>query len=570
MNNDQWEGRLIVRFGWTAGVLVIFLLEADGLAQAPNHIHYAKSSESYDAPSPTGQVAPRLQKLGTHRFPVTTRSQQAQLFIDQGVNLAYGFNHAEAGRAFREAARLDPECAMAYWGQALVLGPNINAPMAPEDEPKAHELAQKAMALRSKASEREQAYIDALAKRYSGSEKPDRKALDLAFANAMREVRKRHPDDLDAATIFAEALMDLRPWNYWAPDGRPYPETAEAVEIIESVLKRNPNHPGAAHYYIHLVEATKSPERAEEAADRLLSLMPGAGHMVHMPSHIYIRIGRYGDASLSNELAVQADEEYITQCRAQGLYPLAYYPHNIHFLWAAATMEGRSVKAIEAARKTASKISAEDIKKLTILQTFVAVPYYALTRFGKWDEILKEPSPSNDTPFLKAIWHYARGTALAATGKFRDAGRELESLRKIAARPEVAKLSASFSSNTAGTILAVAVETLAGELAARQRQFDKALAHLEKAVRLEDALVYTEPSDWHYPVRQSLAAVLLEAGRPVEAEVVYWEDLRRNPENGWSLFGLMNSLRAQGKKEEADAIEKRFHKAWAHSDVKLK
>jgi tetratricopeptide (TPR) repeat protein len=291
--------------------------------------------------------------------------------------------------------------------------------------------------------------------------------------------------------------------------------------------------------------------------------------MVHMPSHIYVRIGRYGDASLSNELAVQADEEYITQCRAQGLYPLAYYPHNIHFLWAAATMEGRSVKAIEAARKTASKISAEDMKKLTILQTFVAVPYYALTRFGKWDEILKEPSPSNDTLFLKAIWHYARGTALAATGKFRDAGRELQSLRKIAARPDVAKLSASFSSNTAGTVLAVAVETLAGELAARQGQFDKALAHLEKAVRLEDALVYTEPADWHYPVRQSLAAVLLEAGRPVEAEVVYWEDLRRNPENGWSLFGLMKSLRAQGKKEQADAIEKRFQKAWAHADVKL-
>jgi tetratricopeptide (TPR) repeat protein len=441
--------------------------------------------------------------------------------------------------------------------------------MAPEDEPKAHELARKAVALKSKASEREQSYIDALAQRYSGSEKPDRKSLDLSFANAMREVRKRHPDDLDAATIFAEALMDLRPWNYWAPDGRPYPETTEAMETIEAILKRNPNHPGAAHYYIHLVEATKSPERAEEAADRLLSLMPGAGHMVHMPSHIYIRIGRYGDASLSNQLAVQADEEYITQCRAQGLYPLAYYPHNIHFLWAAATMEGRSRTAIEAARKTASKIPAEELKKLPFLQGFVAVPYYALTRFGKWDETLKEPSPSNDSPFVKAIWHYARGSALAATGKFKDARREVESLRKIAAGAEIAKLPASFSANTAGTILAVAVETLAGELAARQRLFDKALAHLEKAVRLEDALVYTEPSDWHYPVRQSLAAVLLEAGRPVEAEVVYWEDLRRNPENGWSLFGLMKSLRAQGKKEEADTIEKRFQKAWAHADVKL-
>jgi tetratricopeptide (TPR) repeat protein len=563
------EGRLIVRSVWRVSALIILLVGTSALAQTHNHIHYARSSERYDVPSPTGQVAPRLQKLGTHKFPVTTRSEQAQSFINQGVNLAYGFNHAEAGRAFREAVRLDPECAMAYWGQALVLGPNINAPMVPEDEPKAHELAQKAVALKPKASEREQAYIDALAQRYSGSEKPDRKSLDLSFANAMREVHKRQPDDLDAATIFAEALMDLRPWNYWAPDGRPYPETTEAMETIEAVLKRNPNHPGGAHYYIHLVEATKSPERAEQAADRLLSLMPGAGHMVHMPSHIYIRIGRYGDASLSNQLAVQADEEYITQCRAQGLYPLAYYPHNIHFLWAAATMEGRSRTAIEAARKTASKIPAEEVKKLPILQSFVAVPYYALTRFGKWDETLKEPSPSNDSPFVKAIWHYARGAALAATGKFKDARREVESLRKIAAGPEIANLPASFSANTAGTILAVAVETLAGELAARQRQFDKALAHLEKAVRLEDALVYTEPSDWHYPVRQSLAAVLLEAGRPVEAEVVYWEDLRRNPENGWSLFGLMMSLRAQGKKGEADAIEKRFQKAWTHADVKL-
>jgi tetratricopeptide (TPR) repeat protein len=563
------EGRLIVRSVWRVSALIILLVGTSALAQTHNHIHYARSSERYDVPSPTGQVAPRLQKLGTHKFPVTTRSEQAQSFINQGVNLAYGFNHAEAGRAFREAARLDPECAMAYWGQALVLGPNINAPMVPEDEPKAHELAQKAVALKPKASEREQAYIDALAQRYSGSEKPDRKSLDLSFANAMREVHKRQPDDLDAATIFAEALMNLRPWNYWAPDGRPYPETTEAMETIEAVLKRNPNHPGGAHYYIHLVEATKSPERAEQAADRLLSLMPGAGHMVHMPSHIYIRIGRYGDASLSNQLAVQADEEYITQCRAQGLYPLAYYPHNIHFLWAAATMEGRSRTAIEAARKTASKIPAEEVKKLPILQSFVAVPYCALTRFGKWDETLKEPSPSNDSPFVKAIWHYARGAALAATGKFKDARREVESLRKIAAGPEIANLPASFSANTAGTILAVAVETLAGELAARQRQFDKALAHLEKAVRLEDALVYTEPSDWHYPVRQSLAAVLLEAGRPVEAEVVYWEDLRRNPENGWSLFGLMMSLRAQGKKGEADAIEKRFQKAWTHADVKL-
>ena len=405
----------VVRF--TLAPLVIFLLHGKAVAQDANHVHYSKSAEGFALPGPDGELAPRLQNLGKHKFSVTAKSEQVQIFINQGLNLAYGFNHAEAGRAFREAARLDPDCAMAYWGQALVLGPNINAPMSPEDEPKAYELVQKAVSLKSRASERERAYIDALAKRYSGSEKPDRKALDRAFAAAMAEVHKKFPDDLDAATLYAEALMDLRPWDYWARDGQPYPGTQEAVSAIESVMQRNKNHPGALHYYIHLMENTKSPERAEEAADRLLSLMPGAGHMVHMPSHIFMRVGRYNDASLSNQHAILADEEYITQCRAQGLYPLGYYPHNIHFLWFASTMEGRSGRAIEAARKTASKISPEDVRKLPFLQAFVVVPYYALTRFGKWEEILKEPRPKHDSPFVSGMWHYARGTALAATGR---------------------------------------------------------------------------------------------------------------------------------------------------------
>jgi tetratricopeptide (TPR) repeat protein len=288
-----------------------------------------------------------------------------------------------------------------------------------------------------------------------------------------------------------------------------------------------------------------------------------------MPSHLYVRVGRYSDASLSNQHAILADEEYITQCRAQGLYPLAYFPHNIHFLWFAATFEGRSRTAIEAARKAASKISPEDMRKLPFLQCFVAVPYYALTRFGKWEEILKEPRPVKDALYLTGVWRYARGTALTATGKLGAAKAELESLRKIASDPSLADMPASFSSNRAGAILAVAVESLAGEFAAKKKDFDKALAHLERAARLEDALIYTEPADWHYPVSQSLAAVLLEAGRAAEAEVVYWEDLRRNPENGWSLFGLMQSLRAQKKTDEAAAIEKRFRKAWANADVTL-
>jgi hypothetical protein len=271
--------------------------------------------------------------------------------------LTYGFNHAEAGRSFREAARLDPQCAMAYWGMALVLGPNINMTMAPEKEPQAHDLIQKAIGLKKNSSERERAYIDALAKRYSGEDKPDRTALDRAYAEAMRELHKRYPDDLDAATVYAEAVMDLRPWNYWTRDLHPYPETAEVIRVLESVLARNPNHPGAIHLYIHAVELGR-PELAEAGAERLWKLSPGAGHLVHMPSHIFRRVGRYGDASKSNEDAIAADEDYITQCRAQGVYPLAYYPHNIHFLWDSATMEGRSLVAMEAARKAASSILA--------------------------------------------------------------------------------------------------------------------------------------------------------------------------------------------------------------------
>jgi tetratricopeptide (TPR) repeat protein len=302
-----------------------------------------------------GQLAPRLQNLGDHKFPVTTSSPRAQLFINQGMMLTYGFNHAEAARSFREAARLDPKCAMAYWGMALVVGPNINMPMPSEAEANAYELIQKAVSLKSNASERERAYIDALAKRYSAKEKPNRAALDRAYVEAMRKLHERYPDDLDAAALYAEAVMDLRPWNYWTRDMQPYPETVEVLRVLESVLERNPNHPGAIHFYIHVVEVAR-PKLAEAGAERLAQLAPGAGHLVHMPSHIYRRIGRYSDASKSNEDAIAADEDYITQCRAQGIYPLAYYPHNIHFLWDSASMEGRSQVAITAARKASTSI----------------------------------------------------------------------------------------------------------------------------------------------------------------------------------------------------------------------
>lgn len=514
-----------------------------------------------------GQIAPRLQGLGDHHHPITTGSPRAQIFFDQGLKLAYGFNHAEAERSFREAVRLDPECAMCYWGQALVLGPNINMPMPPEAEPKAHGLIQKAIGLKPNVSEKERAYIEALAKRYSGEEKPDRQALDRAYAEAMRELHRRYPDDSDAATLYAEALMDLRPWNYWTRDGRPYPETLEIVSTLESVLERNPDHPGAIHYYIHAVEAS-NPDLAESPADRLSKLMPGAGHMVHMPSHIYVRVGRYADASASNERAIQADEDYITQCRAQGIYPLAYYPHNIHFLWMSSTLEGRSRVAIRAARKVAAKLTPEKVREMPLLNTFAVVPLYAYIRFGRWGEILDEPRPPADTLFWTGIWHYARGLALVNTGRADEAAKELDRLRALAAEESLEKL-ALLSPNRGASVIRIAAEVLAGELAAEQGDFEKAIAHLQRGVLLEDGLVYSEPPDWPIPVRQSLGAVLLEAGRAAEAETVYWEDLKRNRENGWSLFGLVQSLRAQGKQDEAARVEERFGKAWAQADITL-
>jgi tetratricopeptide (TPR) repeat protein len=528
---------------------------------APSHKHYTEPAQQQ--PSPTGAVAPRLQNLGTHTFPVSTRNKQAQRFINQGVNLAYAFNHAESHRAFREAARLDPGLAIAYWGQALVLGPNINALMEPNEEPNALQLAQKAAALKGKASPRERALIDAVLERYSGRPE-DRRARDIAYSAAMRKVHQQFPGDPDITMFYVESVMDLRPWGYWTGDGRPYEGIAEIVELTEKVIAKHPQHPGALHMYIHLMEA-HTPHRAEKAADTLLTLMPAAGHMVHMPAHIYQRVGRYADAARSNELAIVADEDYITQCRAQGLYPMAYYPHNIHFLWFAATAEGRSAVALEHAHKLAAKIDDATLKDVPVLAAFRVVPYYALTRFAKWDEMLKEPEPPGH-PFLKGTWHYARGIALVAKGQLDEAERELSRIAQILKDPSLNQ--PLFSQNTGLALLSIAPEALAGEIAAARKEYDKAIAHLSRAVRLEDGLVYTEPSEWHYPPRHALGAVLLEAGRPAEAETVYWEDLRRNPENGWALLGLTQAQKAQNKTEAAATSEARFKKAWARADVK--
>jgi len=554
---------LIVVAGTT--VALVSPLTASGQTGRPaGHVHYR--DQSGPQASPTGALAPRLQNLGTHTFPVSTRNRQAQTFMNQGLNLAYAFNHAEARRAFREAARLDPNLAMAYWGQALVLGPNINALMEPNEEPNAYELVQKAVSLKGRATTREQAYIDALAHRYSG--KPDdRQPRDTAYADAMRAVHERFPNDLDAAMLYVEAVMDLRPWGYWQRDGAPHVRTDDIVTLTEQVMARNPRHPGAVHMYIHLMEGTSTPEKAEKAADTLQTLMPAAGHMVHMPAHIYQRVGRYADAIKSNQLAIAADEDYISQCRAQGLYPMAYYPHNIHFLWFSASEDGQSRLAIESARQLASKIDDDTLRTLPLTAGFRMVPYYALTRFGRWDEMLKEPEPPSFSAVLRAMWHYARGLSFVATSRLTEAEEELQKLEALTTDPSMKET--LFSPNQSAAIVAPAPEVLAGEIAAARGNFDAAIAHLDRAVRLDDSLVYTEPAEFHFPPRLALGAVLLKAGRAAEAETVYWELLRRNRENGWGLFGLMQALRAQNKADDAALTEARFKTAWARADVTL-
>ncbi len=534
-------------------------------ASSGSHKHYADAPEAARA-GPDGQLAPRLQNLGAHTFRVSTAHAGAQRFMNQGLNLGYAFNHAEARRAFREAARLDSRLAMAYWGQALVLGPNINALMEPNEEPQALELVRKAQSLKARATPRERALIDALAVRYSGSAE-QRVANDRAYAEAMRTVHERFPADPDIAMLYVESMMDLRPWGYWMPDGRPHEGTAEIVALTERVMQAHPKHPGALHMYIHLIESTSTPERAEHAADTLLTLMPAAGHMVHMPSHIYQRVGRYADAMKSNQLAAAADEDYITQCRAQGLYPMAYYPHNVHFLWFAAAADGQSATALDAAHKVAAKVTNEQLAELPLLAGFRVVPYWALVRFGRWEEILRQPDPGPTNAFLRGAWHYARGQALVAGGDVEAAERELSALETVLGDPSLEQ--PLFSPNTARSILSIGPAVLRGEIAAARGDYRTAVARIEDAVRIEDGLVYTEPSEWHSPSRLALGAVLLEAGRAREAETVYWEDLRRNRDNGWALFGLVQALRAQGKTAEAAVVETRFTKAWSRADVTL-
>lgn len=515
---------------------------------------------------PVEAAPPLLDNLGTLHHPITTTSSLAQQYFDQGLRLGYGFNHEEAIAAFEEAARQDPQAAMAYWGIALALGPNINAPMAKEDERRAIEAVQKARGLAKGVSASEQAYIEALTKRYLPTKGLKRAGMDKAYADAMRTVWRQYPDDPDAGVLFAEALMDLRPWDFWTAEGKPKSGTEELVGVLEQVLAKAPDHPGACHYYIHAVEASKRPERALPCAERLPSLMPGAGHIVHMPAHIYIRLGKYHEASERNQEAAKVDQAYLEIHRPQGDYADGYYSHNLHFLWASLMMEGRSGEALKAAHELAKTITDDEARTDKWKEWYLPAPLYTLIRFGRWEEALREAPPPQGLRLLDGMWRLARGLALTATGRLPGAEGELYALANLTKQ---LKRDRSHEEQISRALLKIAERLLAGDIAARRQRYEEAIRLFNDAIKLEDGLPYTEPPHWPLPIRQYLGTALMMAGRHAEAETIYREDLVRNPENGWSLFGLVQSLKAQQKSEAAATEEARFNRAWAHADASL-
>ncbi|HYE37777.1 hypothetical protein [Methylocaldum sp.] len=505
---------------------------------------------------------PLLDGLGTLSYRITTSSPLAQKYFDQGLRLTYAFNHAEARRAFRKAQRLDPECALCYWGEALVLGPNINAPMDPGANAPALEAVRKAQSVAAKATRREQALIDALAARYSAETGADRAGLDRAYAEAMGKVAAKYPKDDDIAVLYAESLMDLSPWDYWESGGaKPKGRTAEIVAVLERVLRRNPNHPGAIHYYIHMVEASGSPKRAEPYAERLAKLMPGAGHIVHMPAHIYHRVGRYKDSIEANRKAVEVDERYFAKVgRKPGIYSDAYYLHNVHFLMSSAQMAGDGRTAIEAAEKLSPLVSDTAAKTMPLVQPIKAAPYFAYAQFSDPNTILSLQAPGDELPYVKAAWHYARGIANTAKGDTDAALREADAISRIGRESNFADLKAA--GIPAGEVLKVADHVIRGRVAQKLGDLRTAAAEFEAAIAVEDKLPYMEPPFWYYPVRQSLGGVQLMAGDLDLAEQSFRSTLERTPQNGWALYGLQEIYKRRGDTKQLGAVQNRLDRTW--------
>lgn len=536
------------------------------------HNHSAKQSET----TATKQIETSAVKqpdtsassvgLGDVNHPVTTTNAEAQRFFNQGLAYIYAFNHEEGVRSFKRAAELDTNLAMAYWGAALALGSNYNLQADAPQLKEAYSNLQKALALAPKAAAHERAYIEALAKRYSSDPQTDRQKLALDYKKAMSELVRRFPDDLDAATLYAESMMNLRPWQLWSADGKPAEGTLEIIGVLEGVLRRNPNHTGANHYYIHAIEASPNAERGLASALRLEKLAPKAGHLVHMPSHIYIRTGDYDRAAKSNADAIVADREYIEKSGAGGVYPMMYYNHNIHFLAAANAMKGRYADAIKAARELEANVTPH-LKMMPMLEMFAPYTYVTLVRFGKWDEILKIEKPDEALKITNAFRHFARGIAFAGTNKIQDAENELKSFQAVAGSVPA---DAPFGNSGAAAVLKVADQMLAGKITLVRGDRRAAIEILRKAVEAEDATGYNEPPDWDLPARELLGGAFLLLGENLEAERAFRDEIAKHPRNGRALFGLVESLRRQNKTISAQMVEREFAQSWADADTKLR
>lgn len=535
---------------------VIALLIASATAWAQHQHHQ----------SGPAKPAELLEGLGDHRHPIATRSAEAQKFFDQGLALIFGFNHDEAARLFARATELDPRSPMPHWGIALALGPNYNMPPMPEREEKAWIAIEKAIHLAKQAPANERAYVEALVKRYSKDPAADRKQLGVAYKDAMKEVMRQYPDDLDAATLYAESLMNLRPWQLWSADGEPAEGTLEILAVLEGVLRRNPSHPGANHYYIHAVEASKNPERALPSAMRLGSLMPGAGHMVHMPSHIFLRVGDFQASAAVNETASEVDRAYIARSGAKGVYPLMYYSHNLHFVSYARMMQGKFGEALDYARRLNANVEGA-IGEMPMIAPYGTFEWLVLTRFSKWKEMLAQPEPKEQNLYLQAMYRYARGLAFAGLGNVPGTQAERERFGAIMAKVAEKDM---LMINSARSVLAVAEADLGARLARAKGDSAEEITLWRKAVELQDKLSYMEPPEWHYPVREALGGALLRQGNPAEAEAVFRKDLELHPRNGRSLFGLMEALKAQGKQVSVEWVITEFNEAWKHSPTELR
>ena len=557
---------LPVRVTVATALLVVLLQGCVQTSPPTPPVEESVQSEQSSPTTPMGSdgiTAPLLEGIGPLHFQITTDIPKAQAYFNQALTLAFGFNHAEAVRSFKEAARQDPTCGICWAGAALALGPNINAPMGEQAITPAWQASRRALSLREHESPREQAYIDAIATRYSEQGK-DRKTLDLIYAGSIAGVAEQFPDDLTARTLHAEALMDLMPWEYWLDDGSPANEhTNMLVSELEYVMQQDPKHPGALHLYIHTMERFE-PAKAEAAADGLGDLVPVAGHLVHMPSHIYLRLGRYADAVDANARASESDEDYIAQCNAQGLYPAAYYPHNIHFLWYSAMMEGRRELSVSSALKLAERVPMAMAEQMAALQSYVAVPVYTYVRFGMWQEVLDLEKPSANIPYARAMYHYGRGLAFAATNKLSEAEAELATLVELGNTDELKNMVMRRPAVTQD-LLGIAQSLVRARIQRSQGNMDKELAALKQAVKHQDTLPYTEPPLWHYPVRQTLGEAQMRNGDFAGALVTFNEDLHHFPVNPWSLYGV--ELAHQGLGRDTNDAKLARQKAWRNADI---